>query len=284
MSYQPAGSFGYPPQPAPVAPSTSSARRPGRVLFWLGVAVLVLGLAGGGTLIGLSTSAIDDTVGNFARAPQGCTTTLQFDHTGSFTLFFERRGHIEQSGGDCDANASSYNFAGDVPTVSMSLVDESGDAVTIENLSGGASYDTSHYEGEALARVRIDRSGAYELSVSAAAGVFAVAVGDDPEGDRNLLLGGGVIAVAVGLAGGITLIAMGRSRRRHSSATFGGSPDRPMIPVAQYPSTPFAPGPYTPVPAPGMAGERPRIPVTPTPAPAPSPTNTWAPPQPGTHA
>lgn len=289
MSYQPNAPLGYPTPPPPVmAPARN--RRPGRLMFWLGVALLILGLVGGGSLIGLSTSAIDDTVAEFARAPQGCTTTLQFDHAGSFTLFFERRGHIDQGGGDCDANASSYNFAGERPEVSMSLVDGSGDAVTIENISGGASYDTEKYEGEALARVRITRSGEYELSVSAAAGVFAVAVGDDPEGDRNLLLGGGVIAAAVGLAAGIVLIALGRSRgRRSDRESYGGGVERPMIPVMQYPPTPFTPSPFTPspyVPGPPPGGERPRLPVAPqqptTPAPPTAPT--WAPPQPGSHA
>lgn len=281
MSYQPNMPSGFPtpppPPPPPVwspsqmqqpgvgptsAPPTPRAR--GRVLFWLGVASMVLGVAAGTTCIALSASAVDDTVAAFARAPQGCTTTLQFDHTGSFTLYFERRGLLAPAGGDCDMNESSYRYGGEQPALDLALLDPNGDEVNIDAIRSGATYDTERFEGAAIGRVTIVSAGEYNLSVSAESGVFAVAVGGDPQADRNVLLGGGIILFALGLSLGIVCIVLGRSRRRRSGGGASGQriAERPSIPVAT----------YTPV-----AAQRPQIPVTPPSAPAP-PRPTWGPP------
>ena len=280
MSYQPNIPSGFstplPPPPPPWSPSLSqqpvvgppSAPPPrsgrGRVLFWLGVASMALGVVGGTACIALSASAVDDTVAAFARAPQGCTTTLEFDHIGTFTIYFERRGLLAPAGGDCDMNESSYRYGGDQPALDLALVDQNGVGVNIDAIQGGASYDTTRFEGTAVGRVRIVNTGEYELSVSSEDGVFAVAVGGDPAADRDVLLGGGIILVALGLALGIVFMALSWSRRRR-----GGGPSRQGI--AERPSIPVAP--YVPVAAP-----RPQIPVAPpSPSGAP-PDSMWSPP------
>src|SRR5262245_29445528 len=79
---QPGEPFGAAAQPG--------KRRTG--LLIAGIVVLIGGLAGGGALIAASGSSYQEGVENLARAPIGCTTSLDFQTTGTFTIYIETKG------------------------------------------------------------------------------------------------------------------------------------------------------------------------------------------------
>jgi hypothetical protein len=68
----------------------AGGRRSG--LLALGLALIVAGVAAAvaGVLVG--SSRYDDGVKKLARAPVGCTTTLQFDHSGTYRMYLETKG------------------------------------------------------------------------------------------------------------------------------------------------------------------------------------------------
>lgn len=249
MSFQPPPPMGQMPPPAPympptpyspppvqVAPQPASTPRGGRVLRWCGVISLVIGVVLGGVLVALSASAVDDTVGRFARAPQGCTTTLDIDRADTYTLFVETRGVIETEGGDCAANNSSYDSSGSTPTVELTLVDAEGREVDLRS-ADGVAYSTDRFEGSTIATVRIEDPGSYELTVSSEVAAVAVAVGHDPYETRNLLVGSGVVVFVVGVVVGLVLLLSSRARRRRT-------PPPPLWP--SIPTGPASPANWAP--------------------------------------
>ena len=89
---------------APAAPQLG-ARRRGWML--VGLVLLLVGLASGAVLLVLAGTAEGRTVRAFARAPIGCTTTLQFDRAGVFTFYVETAGRTSALGGDCNGSQPS---------------------------------------------------------------------------------------------------------------------------------------------------------------------------------
>ena len=248
-----------PPPPSPVE------TRPKRLLLGLGAIVLVGGLAAGGVFFGKSTSAVNDTVARFARAPIGCTTTLEFDRADTFTLFVETKGTAGNAGGDCKGNGASFDHQGsDVPKVTLSMSNDQDQAMSLAPFTG-YSYDTSSFRGSAVQQVKITKPGTYRLTVTSDAADVGVAVGGDPEVDQSRLRLIAIASAVAGLVVGAALMVLGRPKRH---------PQAPVHATVEAPGyTPYAP--YTPL-TPG-----------PTPAPTPTPTPAWQPapappPPPGT--
>lgn len=250
--------FGGGPLPyPPVAPPTTSAKpaKGGRGLTVSGIIVLAVGVVVGIALIGLGAANEEATVKKFARAPVGCTTTLEFTETGTFTLYVESEGRLGDVEGDCDADGGRYSRADDdPPQVTLTLSDADGSAVSLRDVNG-PSYSAGDYTGVAHSAVTISETGSYTLSVVSDDTDFAIAVGRDPDGNSNALLGSGVAVAVVGVVLGVVLLLLGRSRRR---------PPPPAAPthLGQWPQQPTVPG-YQPQVAVGHP---------PLPAPPPAPT------------
>jgi len=68
---------------APASPTPVPTRRKG--LLFTGVAIAAAGLIAAGVLFALSLTMPEKTVEKFARAPSGCTTTLEFSKRTTFT-------------------------------------------------------------------------------------------------------------------------------------------------------------------------------------------------------
>jgi hypothetical protein len=215
-------------------------------------------------MFALSTKATGDTVKKFARAPVGCTTTLQFEKKAVFTIYVETKGVALDVGGDCSGNGSSYDrAAGAAPTVSLSLVDSSNAAVTLTDNSA-FSYDTGDYRGAAVQQVTISQPGTYRLTVQSKDTDFAIAIGGDPEADARRMKYIGATAVAAGLLLGVLLMLLGLRRRTppppppqmvDGSGGSGVWPPAPVAPTQAVPAV-VAPAPF-------------QVPTTPPGAPAP---------------
>lgn len=248
MSYQPQPPMGpapYAPMGAPAAPPAAAPAATGsRGLLFAGIALLALGVVAGGTMFALSGSTEEATVEKFARAPAGCTTTLQFDKAGVFTVYVETKGSVSDPGGDCAANGGSYERSDDdLPRATLTLVDEADTVQTLVDVSG-ASYDVGGYRGQATQQVRIPAKGTYRLTVTSDSTDFAIAIGGKPDADSSTMKTGGIIAALLGLVLGGLLIVLGLRKKggpaAAAPAATGWSPAGVPGATSQYGGVPGA--------------------------------------------
>ena len=245
-----------------------------------------------------------DAVRNFARAPVGCDTTLNFEAAGEFLVFVETEGEISAVTGSCVAPGSFGELGSpqDLPPVRLVLTGPDGTEVALDARTG-VDYAAAGSAGQLIQTFVVGKSGSYVLRVeptndSEPAG-FAIAIGRDPsEGVQSLQLG----AFASGIAGlivGLSLIATSRRRGSpaalvsadpwSSAAEWPTSPPEAQQPGqsagwAQQPEPPTQPlgVPVPPAPAttpPGQQGTPGRQPPFTTPAEQPPTPAPWAPPE-----
>jgi hypothetical protein len=277
QQFPPAGDpprpFGAPPpmvqqSAVPFAPSPPPAgRRTG--LIAAGVLLLAAGVAAGVVMLMASGTNYDESVENLARAPVGCTTALEFDEAGTFTVYVETRGRIGEIRGDCPATDTDYRFAGDVlPAVDIVITDEDGGEVDLDD-DFDKDYDAGGSVGQSIHSVVIDEAGDYDITVTSDEADFAIAIGKDPKDDADSLRTNAIIAGAAGVVLGGALLLLGLRRR---------SVPPPSVPPYASASPPYAPGPpTTTVAATGWAPAAPAPPPPPTRPPGPPPP----PPPPG---
>ena len=162
-----------------------------------GIALFVVGLAAGAALFFLSGSTEEDTVKKFARAPTGCTTTLQFDRADTYEVYLETAGVLENVGGDCAANGAYNHADDDPPRVSLSLVDANNAEVPLSP-GTGATYDVGGFRGQAVQQIQIAATGDYQLTVTSETNDFVIAIGGETDADSEKLK---LAAVGAALAG-----------------------------------------------------------------------------------
>ena len=237
----------------------------------VGVLVLV-GLVG--TAVVMWIAAGDrraDNVAGFARAPVGCDTTLDFESTGTFVLYIETSGELDDLAGACDAELRYDRDADDIPRVELTLRDPDGDDVELADVRD-LSYDVDGFVGVSAHEVEIDTTGDHVLTVSPTGGdAFAIAVGRTPDRGVAVLRWGALAAAIGGLIVGGLLLVLGS--RRSMAAT---APPAPWAPDgAGWPASP--PGFPVPPPTTGATGPAgpplttpPTTPPTTTPTPPPS--------------
>lgn len=272
MSSQP-----YPPTAMqPVAPPSapSGARKP--VLMVLGGLLLVAGVVAGLALLLKSSSSVEDHVKEMARAPAGCTTSLQFDSTGTFEVFVERTGRVGDLSGGCPASGESYDRKGaDLPLQTLDLVDSRGRKVGLDD-AGNGTYDAGGFRGTRIATVTIADPGEFKLTVTPDDPNdedYAVSIGKDPTADEGTLRTAGIAALAAGIVIGGLLLILGLRRGTPVPARPDGPSWTPVSATAPQPSwTPQPPAssaPSAPVdpiwaPQPAAAPESPTRPPTPS--------------------
>ena len=260
--------------PSPAAAAAAPKRRKGLMLS--GIAVAVVGIGAGVALVALSGAATERTVEQFARAPVGCTTTLEFERTGTFTLFVETKGKVAAVEGDCAATGVGYDRGDDdLPRVSLSLVDSAGSPIELAAASS-PSYVAGAFEGQAIQEVLITQPGTYRLTVTSEDTDFAVAVGGDPDADAATMKTIGIVVALGGLLlGGLLLLLGRRARGEPPAAPSLGAPWQPVAPTVPGWS-PQATATWPPV----SPGYPPATAVVPPPvAPPPPPDQGWAAPQ-----
>ena len=245
-------------------------RRRGWMLL-VGVLVLVVSIGAAVALWVASGERRADNVAGFARAPVGCDTTLDFEATGTFVLYVETSGKIDQLAGACDAERRFDRDIDDVPALSATLLDPNGDEIDLVDLGDddAVSYDVSGFVGSAARTVQIDTAGDHVLTVAPTEGdPFVVAVGRSPDDGVALLRWGAAAAAIVGLVLGGLFLVLG-SRRLPDPMT----PVTPWTPDGQgWPSSP--PGFPIPPPTTGATGPPQAAP------PGFDPPSPWGPPPP----
>ena len=218
--------------------SGSSTRR--RMLLALGSIFIVGGLVAAVVLWNSGTQRQSSTIGNFARAPIGCDTTLDFIEPGDYLLFVETTGTLGGVRGDCDVDGD-YESDDDDPDVEITLVDPDGDVVDLDRSSGDVDYDADGFQGVARFSIEIEETDDHVLRAeSDADDVFVVAVGRDPSDGVAALRVGAVAAGLVGLLVGLALVLLGS---RSASTTV--QPGQ-WTPAAAAPPGSFVPGGLAP--------------------------------------
>ena len=245
--------LGQPPlvlQPAaPFTPPSKGGRRAG--LIGVGALLIATGVVAGVVLFLASSSNYDEGVRNLARAPIGCTTSLEFDEAGTYTIYVETMGEIGELRGDCPNADRDYEFRGDdLPDVDIVLVDDNGDELDLDD-DESKDYDAAGFVGRSVASVEIPEAGDYEITATSDEDEVAVAVGRNPKDTAASMKTMGIGALALGvLIGGLCLVL---GMRRKPAPAGGQTPPAP----GSYVSPPFGSAPFGSAPASGQ------VPVTP---------------------
>jgi hypothetical protein len=233
----------------------------------IGALLLVVLLVTAAALWVASGDRRADNVAGFARAPVGCDTTLDFESTGTFVLYVETSGEVDDLAGACDAQLRYDRDADDVPRVELTLLDPDGDDIELGDATE-AGYDVDGFVGSAVHEVQIDTPGDHVLTVAPTGGdAFAVAVGRSPDQGVALLRWAAVAAAISGLVLGGLFLVLG-TRRPPETTT----PVAPWTPDERgWPSSP--PGFPVPPPTTGATGPGRASPTEP-------PRSPWGPPSP----
>ena len=211
--------------------------------------VLLVGLVGGIAMLLLSGARREATVEGLARAPIGCTTTLDFSKAGTFVVFVETRGTIGAVRGDCPNANRSYDHQGQAPDVEVDLVDLGGGALVL-TADRSVSYDESGFVGSSLARVDVSVAGEYLLTATSDVSDVVVTIGKDPDDAASVLTVGGYVAMAAGLLVGGVMLAVALRRPHRDGQGPGSGPV--YVPVQQAPVSPTYSTPPMPVTPPSV--------------------------------
>jgi hypothetical protein len=277
--YQPG--FGSPAVPPP---AVQGARRKG--LLGVGGLVLLAGLGGGGAMYATSSSTYESAVKDMARAPIGCTTTLDFAKKGDYNLFVETSGSTTDVGGDCAGNGDSYQRdADDLPDVDLVLTDGDDNEVDLDR-NDEVSYDAGGYVGSSVRTVSIEEPGTYKLLVTSDEDEFAISIGKDPQKDADEQKNLGIGLAALGVIIGGALLLLGLRRKKPAAAPPAGGPGwGQQMQTQQAPGWPPQPAvPQQPQPSWGPqqqppAAPQPTWPQQQPPPQAPPPPPGWGSPQ-----
>lgn len=281
----PATTPGIPVQ-QPGAPFSSAAPAGGskKGLLIAGIVVLVAGVGGGVAAFLASGSAADEGVENLARAPVGCTTRLDFDAAGTFTIYVETKGSTGDLGGDCPNDESDYDRSDeDLPDVELTLVDRDDEEIDLED-DDSKSYDAGGAVGQSISTVEIEEPGRYELTVSSDDDDFAIAVGKNPEEAADTLKLISYALLGLGIVLGAVLILLGRRKAKDGGG--GGAPvtyhpeQQPPAPyqppgVQTPPASPPYGGPPSYAPPPVAPQPQPQYPPAQSPPTQPMPAPQW---------
>ncbi len=224
----------------------------------------------------------DDAVGDLAPVPLGCTTTLAFERTGTYTFFVETKGEVGEIDGDCQTDDRSYDVADDdAPRVTLSLLDDRGDEVDLDRVDG-PSYDRAGRRGTAIRSVEIDDVGDYRLTATATSAdtEVVVRVGRDPASGVTALRAGSIATLVVGVVAGVLLLLVVGRRRPSEQPT---APAGPQWPTGSFGPAPLGPPsanppvapPYTPRPPSHGPHQPPQPEWQPPPEPQPRPPGGW---------
>lgn len=202
-------------------------------MFFGGVVVAAAALILAFAFVMVSQLAVDGAVAGLARAPGGCTTTLEVSESGSFTVYLESKGDLRDVVGSCPFPAGRFQSQATLSDVTLEAVAVGGSDVRVLS-SDGSEYSTDDWIGSEIATLEVTQGGQVLLTVVSDVEGAVLAVGVDPS-DVALpwLIAAGSVAVAGGLLGAV-LIALGL-RRRPAPAT------NPTNPAPAAPSDPWGP-------------------------------------------
>lgn len=183
----------------------------------VGFFLLFAGLVGGGVLYIVALRRPSQAVDGFARAPIGCTTTLEFTETGTFFVYQEAGAPVGITDSGCDPAADPATSFG---------VEFTGDLVPALNVEDdGVSYDVDGFDGRSVARIEIDEVGTYSIEVRGDDVTVLAAIGRDPDDGVDDLRRMAIIVAGIGVALGLVLLVIAGRRSKHAAGSF--VPDGP---------------------------------------------------------
>ncbi len=183
----------------------------------LGLFLLFAGLVGGGVLYVVAERRPAQSVEGFARAPIGCTTTLDFTETGTFYVYEE-----VGAAGDV-ADDSCQPVADPSATFEVEFFGElTPEGVTDDD---SVSYDVDGFDGRSVQRVEIVEPGQYSLAVTGDDLTVVAALGRDPDDGVDDLRRAAVIVAVAGVGLGLLLLVL--SGRRSKRAVVSVPPQGP---------------------------------------------------------
>jgi hypothetical protein len=299
-------------QPA-VPPPPQPAKRSRRWLLWLGIGLLLAGIIGSIVTFVLQHNQYEDSVDELARAVPGFSTRLDFESSGTYSLYYENEGEFTAEL-DGEPTQVKLDAPSDPVDFSATLTDGDGNDVRIHSSSDDVDYDVGGHRGTLVSTVDIDQPGDYRLQVASddpaddGPNSYAVALGKGHVSEPSTLWP--AIILGLGIILGALAIVLGATRRRDTSpapagagavamappggASYGGygydptaPPPATFAPPVSPPSAPTADGFDAPVtqPAPWSQGfDPPTHPTSTAPTPGfdpptqPVPSSAFAPP------
>ena len=282
----------------PPAGPAATQKVPGRGGIWLGILLIVLGLAGALALFLVQQASYSGTVDNLVRALPGYRTELIFEKTGTFTFYYEYAGTFTTTLDGVEQTVT-LDAPPTPPELDPRLFDQNGDEVRLRDGADGVTYDVSGHKGVAIGQVDIETAGPYTLEVVSDSEGFALAAGKGTVSKPSAVLP--AIIALIGVILGLVVIIVSSSRRAKARReadqlaivpaavgpvgaypapgavmTPGGGP--PLWPPAEPDASPpgaadLPPASWAPQPPPQRAGE----PVTVASRPAPAPSSWSAP-------
>ena len=238
-----------------------------------GLLLLFAGLVGGAVLYISSELRPGQAVDDFARAPVGCTTTLDFTETGTFYVYEEFGGEVVPADGTCEPAADAAAFGFDVRGAGADLVPITDDSVT---------YSRDERIGQSVARIEVGTPGGYEIVVAGDDVSVVAAIGRDPNDGVDELRRGALLVGAAGMLLGLLLLVLAgwRSKRAATYAAPSGpgwGPQRSEESAEWPPESPqLERTPLSPQEEPAVAAPPP--PPLPARQPSTPPVSPWGPP------
>lgn len=208
------------------------------------------------------TSAIE----NFARAPIGCDTTLDFVETGEYLLFVETTGDLDGIRGDCNVEGAYDSAEEPVPDVDITIVDPDENLVDLDRSFGDISYDAAGFVGTAQFSIEIEETNDHVLRAeSDADDVFVIAVGRDPSDGVAALRAGALAAGIIGLLVGLGFVFLGTRKPATAAPPTAWAPGAPPQPGTFVPGgvAPQGPPVYGQPGGPPQYGQQPPTPQQP---------------------
>lgn len=176
-----------------------------RAGYWIGVGLIVVGVAGALLWGVLGFTRMGDTVDDFARAPA----------PGSARVELEARKYIVYVEGP----GVGRDFS---PPMEILIVDPGADGVLpLADYSGSLTYSMSGHSGSAVATVTPPRAGVYDVRAATTAdpsGGFEVALGESIGGRIVSTILGALAIGGLGVAAGVALIVTTGVRRKRRRA------------------------------------------------------------------
>lgn len=248
--------------------------------------LLLGGLVAGGVMLAIASRLDDRAIDDFARAGVGCRTTLDFQATGTFFVYQELAGDVDELAGDCEPAGEPGRPFG------VEQVDGPAEVAFVGDDS--IDYDTGEHVGRSISTFVVEEAGQYEISVRGSDIEFVAAIGRDPSDAVNQTRTAAIVVAAAGVVLGGLLLLSGRRSQRSAAPSVATGPewgvghaaeDRPWPPapptIGQRPINPQQPdAPTRPMPPPPPPGSPWAAPSQPAPLPPPPPPPPATPPAP----
>lgn len=201
------------------SPHATRKLKPGVAGYWIGGALVVLGIAGAIVWFVVGLIGISNAVDDFERVPAEGGGIVALDDNKAYVIYIEDR--------------STSRFA---PSVRVTLTDPSGDSIDVQNYASDFTYDFGGRAGTAVFTFRSDEAGDYTLASESSPSRANLAVGPSLASNLVWTIAMPFVVGGIGFLAGIILIVItlirrsGDQKRRRAQSTPMAPPGFPTSP------------------------------------------------------